>query len=76
MSNLATCHHETLAKEGAAHVQRCVECGCISIHLGPFTLRVDEQGMEALGLVLTRAAAELHVTKVKEALRTTQRGAA
>ena len=53
------CRHVTLAKNAAAHVQRCTECGCISIHIGPTTLRVDATVLEALGAVLGEAATSL-----------------
>ena len=54
------CQHENLAHNGAAHVQRCVDCGCISIHMGPVTVRFDDHGLEALWSVLGDACAILH----------------
>ncbi len=61
-----TCHQVTLAKNGVAHVQRCTECDCVSIHLGPVTVRVDPHGLEALWSVLGEAAAELHAECIAE----------
>ena len=54
------CQHENLAHNGAAHVQRCADCGCISIHMGPVTVRFDDYGLEALWSVLGDACAVLH----------------
>jgi hypothetical protein len=65
LSNPNTCQQHTLARNGVAHVQRCVDCDCISIHLGPFTLRLDEAGLEALWTALGDAAAELHAGKAQ-----------
>ncbi|HET9957238.1 MAG TPA: hypothetical protein VFQ61_22225 [Polyangiaceae bacterium] len=57
MSN--SCHHITIAKNGVASVQRCTQCDCISIHLGPTTVRIDAQTLEALWSVLGEATAQL-----------------
>lgn len=57
------CHQITLAKNGIAHVQRCTQCECISLHIGATTLRVDPQALEALWGVLGDAAGALHAQK-------------
>jgi hypothetical protein len=59
----ATCRHVTLAKNSIAHVQRCTECDCVSLHIGPTTLRVDPHALEALWAVLGEACAALHAQK-------------
>lgn len=61
MSNTNPCHHVTLAKNPVAHVQRCTECGCVCIHLGAVTFRLDAPCLEALCAVLGEAVAELQV---------------
>ncbi len=37
------CHLHTLASSPVAQVQRCQGCGCISIHLGPTTVRMQPE---------------------------------
>jgi hypothetical protein len=54
-----TCKHITLAQSPVAHVQRCTECNGVSIHLGPITVRVAPEALEALWLVLGEATAAL-----------------
>jgi hypothetical protein len=54
-----SCHHVTLARNGVAHVQRCVHCNCVAVHLGPITVRIDPHALEALWAVLGEAAIEL-----------------
>lgn len=55
-----TCRQVTLAKNTVARVQRCTECDCVSIHIGPTTLRVNPHALEALWVVLGEAVASLH----------------
>jgi hypothetical protein len=50
------CHHVTLAQNHVAHIQRCTDCGCVSIHTGPATLRVDGSVLSALAQVVADAA--------------------
>ena len=57
------CRPVTLAKNGVAHVQRCTECDCVSLHIGPTTLRIDAQVLEKLWSVLGEATASLHAQK-------------
>lgn len=56
---MSTCHHETLAKNEVAHVQRCSHCGGITVHLGPFSFRLDERALFALLGVLGEAHGQL-----------------
>lgn len=76
MSNTNACRHETLAANGIALVQRCTECGCVSIHLGPTTVRLDESALEALSVVLGEATAELHAQKERLTVHSLARGIA
>ncbi|WP_437298221.1 hypothetical protein [Sorangium sp. So ce426] len=76
MSNPKDCRHETLAHNGVAHVQRCLDCGSISIHLGPISVRLDDSSLEALWAVLGEATAELHARKTTEVLNVMRRGVA
>lgn len=59
-AHLRPCQPETIAKNSAATVQRCRDCGCLSLHVGPVTLRVDAATLEALWSVLGDAAHTLH----------------
>lgn len=60
---LEECRLQTLARSATAHVQRCVHCNCISLHVGPLTLRFDAGAAESLwntlGQGLTRLEMEL-----------------
>lgn len=55
MQSPEDCHHELLAKNHAAVIQRCRHCGSISLHVGPFSLRLSEAGLEALWEVMGEA---------------------
>lgn len=72
---MLTCHHVTLATNRIAHVQQCTECECVSIHLGPTTVRLDATGLEALWSVLGEAVAALYARQMAQ-LVGAQRGLA
>lgn len=74
-STMSTCQPITLARNGIAHVQQCTECGCVSIHLGATTVRLDACGLEALWAVLGEATATLQVDKTAR-LFSTRKGIA
>jgi hypothetical protein len=76
LSNLKICSQETLAQNSVAHVQRCADCGCISIHMGPVTVRLDDGSLEALWAALGEAGAELHARRVAQPPRLPHRGVA
>lgn len=61
MSNpVKHCHHQTLARNSVAHVQRCDECGCVTIHMGPVSVRLDDGSAEGLWVVLSEALSSMH----------------
>ncbi len=66
MSEGKPCRPRTLAGSDVAHVQQCVDCGCISIHLGPFTVRTDATTLESLWSVVGEAATRLHAEALRE----------
>ncbi len=51
------CQLQTLARNKVAHIQRCVDCQCLSLHLGPVTVRLDDESLEALWSALGDALA-------------------
>lgn len=53
------CRMRTLAKSSSAHVQRCVCCNCIALHVGPVTLRFDAGAAESLWNTLGQALMQL-----------------
>ena len=73
MSSQNTCRLQMLAQNPFAHVQRCVDCRCLSVHIGPVTIRLDEIGLEALWAVLGEAVRELHARKDAEWSHATKR---
>lgn len=59
------CRHEVLASNGVAQVQRCLDCDCVSIHMGPLTFRLDPGSLEGLWAVLGDAAMALHARRTR-----------
>ena len=53
------CRMQTLARSAAAHVQRCVHCNCVSIHVGPVTLRFDASTAESVWNTLGQGLGQL-----------------
>lgn len=53
------CRHQMLAFNPPVQVQRCLDCGCVSVHLGALTVRLDDGSLEALSSVLGEACAVL-----------------
>lgn len=62
------CRHHTLSRNSVAHVQRCTECACVSVHIGPVTLRLDENSLEKLWIALGEASAKLHAQRVERSV--------
>lgn len=67
MPKTTCCHPRTLARHAIAHIEGCAHCGCVSIHLGAFTVRVDAAGLTALSGVLSEAVAALGAPETNEA---------
>jgi hypothetical protein len=55
------CHLYTLAKGTTGHVQRCLHCGTLSLHVGPVSMRFDPGALESLWSTLGEALLQLHV---------------
>ncbi|WP_224369179.1 hypothetical protein [Hyalangium versicolor] len=53
------CHQHTLSRGDVAHVQCCAHCASISIHIGPVSVRMDEQALRSLWLTLGDAVEKL-----------------
>jgi hypothetical protein len=49
------CSHETVSSNRVATVQRCVDCGSLSVHVGPLTFRLDAASFEGLVQALAEA---------------------
>lgn len=64
------CRHETLARGPVAQVQRCTDCGCVSIHMGPTTVRVDPAVMKSLVATLEEALRRMDRAEVEAVART------
>ncbi|MEM9188119.1 MAG: hypothetical protein AAGF12_02995 [Myxococcota bacterium] len=61
-----SCQHETLAQTPMMHIQRCIDCGCVTIHLGPISVRMDDAGLEGLWAAVGEATAKLHERKQEQ----------
>jgi hypothetical protein len=53
-------HHEVLATGPVCQVERCRDCKCISIHLGPTTVRLEEAALASVWATLEQALTSLH----------------
>gem|GEM_PF-2515107 len=42
------CKNNTLALSGPFRIEGCAECGNLSVHLGPITVRVDKKALKSL----------------------------
>lgn len=62
------CDNQTLAQNAVAHVQRCADCGSISVHVGPLTFRVEERALGPLWAVLAEADARLETRSAEGAV--------
>jgi len=50
------CDFELLDTSGSAEIEVCRRCGCVAIHVGPMTMRLDLAGFETLTMSMRRAA--------------------
>jgi hypothetical protein len=53
------CAFELLDKTGSSEIEVCRRCGCVAIHVGPMTMRVDLASFEALTESMRRAGRAL-----------------
>jgi hypothetical protein len=60
------CRLETLVRGRTAHVERCVHCSSLSVHVGPVTLRFAPEAAESLWNTLGEALCVLHDDKKRE----------
>ena len=58
-SDKKTCELETLANGPLARIERCLDCGTISIHLGAHSMRLDRSAAESLWTTLGHALSSL-----------------
>ncbi|MCU0698277.1 MAG: hypothetical protein MUC96_17370 [Myxococcaceae bacterium] len=49
-----------MASTRVATVQRCVDCGSLSVHVGPLSFRLDAAAYEGLVAALNEARVVLH----------------
>jgi hypothetical protein len=60
------CRMQTLAKSATTHVQHCVHCNCVALHVGPVTLRFDAAAAESLWNTLGQALVRLELESSSE----------
>lgn len=63
MSTKKPCKTVSLAGNGFARVESCSDCGCVSVHVGVLTFRLDEDALESLLGVLGEAVARLQAER-------------
>lgn len=66
MKRFKQCQHRALAENGLGRIEHCEHCGCVSIHLGPMTFRLNDVGLESLWALVGEAAASLAVSRTAE----------
>lgn len=66
MNPVKTCRHETLAAGPCAQIQRCKECGTLSIHIGATTVRLAPEACESLWATLSEALMALSRVELSE----------
>jgi hypothetical protein len=75
MTHDKTCRLETLARAGYVHIQRCTDCGCVSVHVGPLTMRLEPTGLvllaQATADAVERVEAQLDARRPTSTLRGT-----
>jgi hypothetical protein len=59
MTPRTACRPRPLAHGTVARVERCEECGCISVHLGPTTVRLCSGSLRSLAATLSDAVDSL-----------------
>jgi hypothetical protein len=55
------CQLSTLASGPFARVERCQDCGTISVHLGAVSMRLDRAAAESLWTTLGEGLGSLHL---------------
>jgi hypothetical protein len=60
MKKQQECRLETVVRGSTAHIQRCVHCSSLSLHVGPVTLRFAPEAAESLWNTLGEALFALH----------------
>lgn len=55
MSNPRPCQNHTLAQNRVARIEHCADCGCVTIHLGPCSFRMDSSTFEGFVLAVVEA---------------------
>jgi hypothetical protein len=51
------CQAEVIAKTGMTRIERCSHCGCVHLHLGPFSLRLESHTAREVFRTFTTALA-------------------
>lgn len=65
-----SCANHELAKRGPFQIHRCSECDGFSLHLGPVTLRLDEQAIRNLAHMLQEGLLQLDQRRQEKAQTT------
>lgn len=61
MNTSKSCRQTTLAHNRVVQVQHCADCGCVALHLGSVTIRIDENALEGLHTALGDAIVKLQL---------------
>ncbi len=67
------CQPVTLAHRSLTRVTRCLDCGCVTIHIGAFSFRVNDEFFEQIHAAFTEASEQLALVKRGNAWTTRSR---
>lgn len=54
-----SCDFEVLAEGASCRIEMCRGCGCVAVHVGPMSMRLDRAGFAHLASTVRRAHAVL-----------------
>jgi hypothetical protein len=54
------CNCKIIARRGAFQVDGCPRCDTLNVHMGPITVRLDEDAVVSLQRVLSEALQSMH----------------
>lgn len=59
METAKNCRPRSLVRGRVARIDWCADCGCVSLHVGPTTIRMDEHTLRSFWLTIGEAVEAL-----------------
>jgi hypothetical protein len=70
------CRPRSLVRGRVARIDLCPDCGCVSLHVGPTTIRMDEHALRSFWLTVGEAVEALDEPMLDEYAASPIRGSA